>query len=472
MNIVLRDYQVEAESKCRAHYARRARAVILVMPTGAGKTVTFASTAYQAAQRGRNVLILVHRRELLKQTSRTLSSFGLSHGLISAGMTTFAGHSVQVASVQTLVRRLDKLRWQPDFIIVDECHHAVGSTAWGKVLDFYSRAHVLGVTATPERLDGQGLGVEAGGFFDAMVVGPSVADLTARGYLSPSVVYAPAQRVDLSGVHTRGGDFAVNELAAAMDKPTITGDAVAEYKRRCHNEPGIAFCASVAHAEHVAEAFKSAGYQAASIDGNMDHTTRARLIDDLGNGRLHVLTSCDIISEGTDIPVVSAAILLRPTQSLSLCLQQMGRVLRPFPGKTHATILDHVCNVFRHGLPDDEREWSLAGRPKSAKKRATDDDALPIRQCEKCYTVHRPAPVCPSCGFVYPNRARQIETVAGELQQVKSDEIRVKHTRKVEQSTAKSFEDLVELGRARGYRNPSAWASHVWQARAQRRAIA
>lgn len=471
MNIVLRDYQIEAESECRVHYARGCRAVVLVMPTGSGKTVTFASTAWQAVQRGRRVLILVHRRELLKQTSRTLDSFGLRHGLISSGMTTFAGHAVQVASVQTLVRRMHNLRWNPDFIIVDECHHAIGTTAWGRVLDFYSSAKVLGVTATPERLDGRGLGVDAGGFFDAMVVGPSVAELTARGYLSPSVVYAPSQRIDLSGVRTRGGDFASSELAAAVDKPTITGDAVAEYKRRCHNEPGIAFCASVAHAEHVAEAFKAAGYQAASIDGNMDHGTRARLIDDLGNGRLHVLTSCDIVSEGTDVPVVSAAILLRPTQSLSLCLQQMGRVLRPFPGKTHATINDHVGNVFRHGLPDDEREWDLTGQAKRKKKRPADDDSLPIRQCEQCYTVHRPAPVCPSCGFVYPNKARQIETVAGELQKIDPTVVRKIEVRekKREQSTAKSFEDLVELGRARGYRNPSAWASHVWQARAQRR---
>jgi DNA repair protein RadD len=319
---------------------------------------------------------------------------------------------------------------------------------------------VLGVTATPIRLDGQGLGVAAGGFFDHLVIGPTVAELTARGYLSPAVVYAPKTRVDLSGVKTRGGDFATGELAAAMDKPTITGDAVAHYQRLCSGAPAIAFCASVAHAEHVAAMFGAAGYQAASVDGNMDSATRAARIADLGAGRLHVLTSCDIVSEGTDIPVVSAAILLRPTQSLGLCLQQMGRVLRPAPGKKYATILDHVGNVYRHGLPDDDREWSLEGRTKGAKA-AADPDTLAVRQCDQCFHVHRPAPRCPKCGFLYPVQERAIEEVAGELEQVDPTEVR--RAVKQAQAAAKSLEELEALGRKLGHK--PGWARFVWQAR-------
>lgn len=472
MNIILRDYQQQAADEIRAAFARACRAPLLVSPTGSGKTVLFSYIADQAAAKGKRVLILVHRRELLRQSSRTLESFGVKHGLISAGMSVFEGVPVQVASVQTLVRRMGRMRWSPDLIIVDEAHHATGKTTWGKVLAAYPKARILGVTATPERLDGQGLGHDVGGFFDALVMGPTVADLTARGFLSPAVVYAPQNRIDLSAVHTRGGDYAQGEVAEAMDKPTITGDAVAHYRRHCHGQPGIAFCASIAHAEHVAEAFSAAGYRAASVDGGMDATSRAARIDDLGAGRLDVLTSCDIISEGTDVPVVAAAILLRPTQSLSLSLQQMGRVLRPFPGKTHATILDHVGNCFRHGLPDDDREWSLDGK---AKRKKSAQDTAHVRQCENCYSVHRPAPACPKCGFIYPVRSREIDQVAGELAEIKRDDaerekIAVQRAAKREQTRARSLEDLVALGRARGYKNPAAWASHVWGARRQREA--
>jgi len=461
VSIILRDYQSSAETQTRACYARRLRAVLLVMPTGSGKTVTFASIADQAAAKEKRVLILVHRRELLRQTSRTLDDFGVAHGSISAGMSTFQGHRVQIASVQTLVKRMERLRWRPDLIIVDEAHHATGKTTWGQVLAYYDDARILGVTATPQRLDGQGLGVVAGGIFDHMIQGPTVAELTARGYLSPAVVYAPrGAPIDLSGVSTRGGDFAAGEVAAAMDKPCITGDAVAHYRRLCPGEPAIAFCASVAHAEHVAEQFIAAGYSAASVDGKMDAGVRAARIADLGAGRLQVLTSCEIISEGVDVPVVSAAILLRPTQSLGLYLQQVGRVLRPAPGKTRAVVLDHVGNVYRHGLPDDDREWSLMGRPKGAKKPA-DPDALPVRQCDNCYHVHRPAPRCPKCGFLYPVQAREIEEVDGELEQV--DPMEVRRAAKQAQAAAKTIEELEELGRKLGHK--PGWARFVWQAR-------
>jgi len=340
--ITLRDYQARAESDLRNGYARRYRAQILVLPTGAGKTVTFCSIAHQAAAKGKRTLILVHRRELLKQASRTLDSFGIEHGLIASGLSFFHQRAVQVASVQTLVKRLGKLRgWVPDLIIVDECHHAVGGNTWGKVLEHFDCARALGVTATPQRMDGKGLGVEHGGFFDRMVVGPSVAELTARGYLSPAVVYAPKQQIDLSGVKTRKGDWSLGDLAAAVDRPMLTGDAVAHYQRLCAGEPAIAFCVSVAHAEHVAESFRAAGFQAASVDGALSASEQDRRIADLGRGGLHVLTSCELISEGTDIPVVSAAIMLRPTQSVALALQQMGRALRVYPGKERAVILDH-----------------------------------------------------------------------------------------------------------------------------------
>lgn len=455
--IVLRRYQSDAIEQTRDAYRAGARAVLLAAPTGSGKTVVFSHVAANAAARCGRVLILVHRQELLRQTSATLTRFDVTHGLI-APRHPATDHPVQIASVQTLVRRLARMTWTPTLIVVDEAHHATRTTGHGKVLAYWPDARVLGVTATPARLDGQGLGTVAGGFFERLVLGPSVADLVSQGFLSRPVVFAPPTAVDLSGVRTRGGDFAAEALAAAVDRPAITGDAVDHYRRHCQGAPAIAFCASVAHAEHVAEAFRLEGFQAASIDGKLNDLDRAARIADLGSGALHVLTSCDIISEGTDIPVVGAALLLRPTQSLGLYLQQVGRALRPYPGKDRAVILDHVGNCRRHGLPDDDRAWTLEGR----KRRATDTaPPVAIRQCSACYTVHRPAPACPSCGFVYPVQHRVVAEVAGDLAEV--DPAALRATREAEQKRARTLDDLRRLGAARGYR--PGWAERVHAAR-------
>jgi len=459
--IVLRDYQSLTLADTRTAFAHGARAVLLVAPTGSGKTLMFSYVSASAVARGGRVLILAHRQELIRQTSQTLRTLAVPHGLIAPGHPP-TDHPVQVASVQTIVRRLAGLDWRPTLIVVDESHHATRTTGHGRVLAHFAEARVLGVTATPQRLDGQGLGRAAGGFFDALVLGPTVAALVDAGYLSRPVVYAPPGAPDLSDLRTIGGDFARDELAEAMDRPVITGSAVTHYARLCPGQPAIAFCASVAHAEHVAGAFRAAGYQAASIDGTLDDATRARRIADLGNGALHVLTSCEIISEGTDIPIVAAALLLRPTYSLGLYLQQVGRALRPFPGKGHATILDHVGNCHRHGLPDDDRVWTLEGR----KRRKTDPAPdLAIKQCPVCYTVHRPARACPSCGFVYPVQPRVLEQVDGELAEVQRTAAReaAREAAKQAQRDAKTLEDLRRLGAARGYR--PGWAERVHAAR-------
>ncbi|NCC23242.1 MAG: DEAD/DEAH box helicase [Alphaproteobacteria bacterium] len=458
MSITLRPYQDAMLGDVRDAFRSGFKTPLLTAPTGSGKTVLFSFVASKAAGKGNKVLILVHRQELIRQTSATLTAFDVPHGIIASGVPE-TDEAVQVASVQTLVRRLDRMTWTPTLIVVDEAHHATRTTGHGRVLAHYPEARVLGVTATPERLDGQGLGALAGGFFDALVMGPTVAELVQLGHLSKPVVYAPPSAVDLSGIRTVAGDFNKGDLAAAMNRPAITGDAVQHYARHCNSAPAIGFCCSVAHAESVAEAFKAAGYQAASIDGTLDPDTRAQRIADLGSGALQVLTSCEIISEGTDIPIVAAAILLRPTQSLALYLQQVGRCLRPFPGKDRAVILDHVGNCHRHGLPDDDREWSLDSKPRRQRKK--EDDETPTRQCEHCYEVHRPAPECPSCGFIYPVKSRRIEQVDGDLQEIAPDPARLAAKR--EQAKAATLDDLRKIAAARGY-SPR-WAEHVYRAR-------
>lgn len=400
--------------------------------------------------------ILVHRQELQLQASRSLSAMGVAHGLIAPGHNRTT-HPVQVASVQTLIRRRERPRF--DLIIIDEAHHAVAGT-WRKILDLYPAAKVLGVTATPCRTDGAGLD----DVFDHMVVGPSTASLIDMGFLVRPVVYAPPTAVDLSGVRKRGGDYDQRDVAERMDKPAITGDAVGHYRRLAPGKPAIAFCASVAHAQHVAEQFRQAGFIARSIDGSMADTDRKQAIADLGNGRLHVLTSCDIVSEGTDIPVVEAAILLRPTTSLSLYLQQVGRALRPAPGKDRALILDHVGNCLRHGLPDDPRDWTLQGVERTTSNAR--DDVPPVKQCERCYAVFKPSPVCPACGHVHQVKAREIQQVEGELQEVDPEVIR--RQQRAEVGRARTLADLQEIARQRGY--SMGWAYNVFRARGRKAA--
>lgn len=412
--IHLRDYQQTAVDSIRAAYAEGARAPLFVAPTGSGKTVTFAYIAHHGTQRGTRICIVVHRRELIRQTCRTLGAFGVPHGVIAPGHRA-TGHSVQVASVQTLVRR-DAPPF--DLMILDEAHHAAAGS-WQRVAQAQPQARILGVTATPCRLDGKGLG----NVFDRLILGPSIKQLTAAGHLSPARVFAPAQALDLKGIRTRGGDYAREQLEGMLNSRAITGCAVEHYRRHCDGYPAIAFCASVAHAEAVAEQFRAEGYRAASIDGSMQPDQRDGLVADLDHGRLSVLTSCDLINEGFDVPRVSAAILLRPTKSLGLHMQQIGRALRPYPGKEHAVILDHVGNVLRHGMPDADRQWSL---DRGVEQEAREDAGQPAaRQCPACFAVHEWAPACPYCGALYPAPAPRPapKQQAGELVEMTQAEV-------------------------------------------------
>ena len=455
----LRPYQQQAVTELRTAYGGGRKAPLFVLPTGGGKTFTFVYVGQSAVQRGNRVLILVHRQELLMQASRSLSAMGVRHGLIAAGHNT-TGDPVQVASVQTMIRRLGKHRYHFDLIIVDEAHHAIAGS-WRKIIDAFPQARVLGVTATPIRSDGKGLR----DVFDAIVLGPTVQQLIEMGYLVRPVVYAPPTQLDLTGVRRRMGDFDQTELGKRLDKPTITGSAVQHYRKLCDRQPAIAFCVSVAHAQHVAADFRAAGYAAMAIDGSMPDAERKQAIDDLANGRLHVLTSCDIVSEGTDIPVVAAAILLRPTQSTGLFLQQVGRALRPAPGKDRAIILDHVGNCMRHGMPQDDREWSLDG-DLAAKRAKNDNEVPPVKQCEKCYAVFKPQPICPVCGHVHEIKGREIKETDGELQEI--DAATMQRQRRQEIGKAKTLEELQEVARRRGYK--PGWARFIWNARQRRTA--
>ena len=448
----LRPYQQQAIDDLRAAYRSGAQAPLLVAPTGAGKTVILAAITASAIARGRQVLILVHRRELIHQASSKLTAAGVQHGIIAAGVQR-ADAPVQVASVQTLVRRLATINWQPCLVIIDEAHHAAAGS-WSKILDHWPSALRLGVTATPCRLDGRGLGDT----FDALVEGPSVQMLTSAGYLSPARIFAPPMVADLSQLRRRAGDYANDQAAAAMTRPTVTGDAISHYQRLAGAQQAIAFCCNVAHAESVRDAFETAGISSRLLLGNT--TDRDAVVAAFAAGTVRVLVTVDVVSEGFDIPAAGCAIMLRPTQSLGLYLQQVGRVLRPAPGKAAAIILDHVGNVTRHGFPDDIRQWSLEH---GARRSGGNQPAPAVRTCPQCFAAFKPAPLCPCCGAdCAPEPRRAMRQVEGDLKELHREGVR---QRTAERRGARTLQDLIAIGHARNMRNPVAWAKHVLYAR-------
>lgn len=457
MILTLRPYQQQAVHDLRLALRAGARSPLLVCPTGAGKTVIMAEILRSLSARGRSALVLVHRRELIAQTAHKLDLVGVPHGIIAAG-TRNADAPIQVASVQTLARRLHRITAQPDLIVIDEAHHAIAGT-WGKALSHWPDALRLGVTATPVRQDGRGLGT----VFDRLVLGPSTAELIGGGFLCPARIYAPAPVADLSGLHRRAADYAIEQAAERMDRPTVTGDAIAHYQRLAAGQRAIAFCCNVNHAEHVCAAFNQAGIHAATLLGSTDPLRRDVAVADFAAGSLQVLVTVDVVSEGFDIPAAGCAILLRPTQSLGLYLQQVGRVLRPAPGKAHAVILDHVGNVHRHGWPDDPRDWSLDDR---LRRTSSAGPAAPtVRTCEVCFAAFKPAPICPMCGTACaPPPARKLRQVDGELKELKREAVR---QRVAERKRAQTLPELLAIARARGY-SPG-WAHRVLAARQQRR---
>jgi superfamily II DNA or RNA helicase len=305
--------------------------------------------------------------------------------------------------------------------------------------------------------------------FESMIVGVSMEELIAEGWLVQPIVYAPPLPVDYSRVRRmKNGEYEDKELEKLLDQRAVTGCAIQHYKNICDGVPAVAFCTSVDHAIHVAMEFNRAGISAREIHGKQSKIERKRILADFKAGAIKVLTSCELISEGFDLPSVGAAILLRPTDSLSLYLQQVGRALRADDGKEFAFILDHVGNCFQHGLPDDARLWSLEGK----EKRLAMSKTPAVRQCPKCYAAFAPAQNCPVCGFaleVQTRRTQDIEVREGELKPV--DEIAKKRAIKAEElkrraSQCKSLDDLRALGESLGYKPK--WAEMRWRARQAR----
>ena len=447
--MILRDYQQHIVDSVRAKIMNGKRRPLVVAPCGSGKTVIFAHIARLAQAKNKRTVIVVHRRELIRQAYDKLKAIGVTPGLILANEQTDYDNMVQVASIQSLARRLHLIS-QPHLIIMDEAHHATAGN-WKRVSEAYPKANIIGFTATPYRMDGRGLG----DIFDSMVLGPSVTYLQGHGHLCNARYYAPPQ-VDMSGVQVIAGDYVRSQAVERVR--AITGDVIEHYHRLADNTQAIAYCAGVDHSKSVAEAFGLDGVSAAHMDGTMLQKQRDDIMSKFRNGEIKILCNSDLFGEGLDVPNVHTAILLRPTKSLSLHIQQIGRPLRPAPGKSHAIIIDHVGNCIEHGMAEDDRVWGLEGRQKKQR------DAMPAAsRCDSCFAMWPgTSRICPQCGCERKQTAREIKQVEGELEELKAKQART------ERKSARTLEELVEIGITRGYKNPQYWAKRVFQGRQKR----
>lgn len=461
VNIALYPDQAELVERTRAAM-RQHKAVLLQLATGGGKTVLAAHMVHRSMAKGTRSMFLVPRRELLRQTSETFLRYDIAHGIQAAGYNPNPFMPVQIATTGTLARRLDHAP-KADVVFVDEAHF--GASEQASIIAHYRQrgAWIVGLSATPTKLSGKGLDDT----YDHMECGPPIGDLIAMGRLSGYRMFAPSHP-DLSGIATVAGDYAKGQLASRMESDRVlTGDAVKHYADHALGRLCIAYCTSVLHAQIVADAFRTAGIAAASIDGGMGDDQRARIIKAFARRELLVLTNCELLTFGFDLAsaagmdvTVEALADLRPTKSVALQLQKWGRALRK---KAYsALIFDHAGNVEHHGMPDDDRDWTLAGMER--KEKAPGDAASAVRQCPACYFCHRPAPVCPNCGSVYPVQSRMVEQIDGDLH-----EITESRKKRQDQGRAQTVADLIKLGHARGMKNPQGWAHHVIKARMAKR---
>jgi DNA repair protein RadD len=400
----LRPYQVTALDSMRD-----ATSAVLQMPTGAGKTLTAAE--FVGSLTG-TVWFVGHRREIVRQASLALTACGIDHALASPGKRHDTSKRIQVCSIGAMKRRMLKYP-APSTIIYDECHH-IGARTWSALQDAFPDARHIGLTATPVRLDGQGLAH----WFDELIVGPSIAELIQQGYLSRYKLYAPSQP-DLAEVPVRRGDYAPADADKVMNDPRIIGDAVEHYQLHASGKRALAFTTSVAASVALVDRFNAAGIPSAHIDGTTPVAKRDAAVADLASGKIQVLSNFGVFTEGFDLPSIDAVILLRPTKSVGMYLQMVGRSLRIADGKPYAIILDHAGLVHEHGFPDADRSWSLEGGDRRART-ATKRKPM-VFTCPDCGRSHAPAVACPECGHKYPPK-KVADATAGMLEELRADE--------------------------------------------------
>lgn len=501
--IILRPYQKDFIDAVRNEFVRLKRAhqkacVVGVAPCGAGKTIMTGWMIREATRKGRRSIFFVHRQELIDQTAQTFSDLGINFGIIAAGEEMNLSLPVQIASVQTLAKRVDQVP-APDFLICDECHHILANT-YKTILDAYPNAYLLGVTATPQRMGG----VTLCDVFNSMVESLSVQELIDLKNLTPFKYYAPEIGVDLHRVRKKFGEFVNADLEEVMSDKRIIGGIVKHYRELADGKSAICYCVNVNHSKNVAAAFNTAGISAAHIDGETPKNIRSQLVQQFRDGEIKVLCNAELFGEGFDVPHCQAVILARPTNSLTLYIQQAMRAMRPDPADPNkiAIIIDHVQNYMRHGFPNEDHDWTLEPNKLRNFKRY-------CPMCKKKVKVKitfKNEEQCPICGYIFPRteidkddedehendgpdtteyegKLIEFDTQQDEKKSASVPRIKRAFTKPEEFLTiakerkykigwvalqsleyAQSYEDCLHIAEVCGYKQ--GWAYHKWQERA------
>jgi DNA repair protein RadD len=435
----------------------RVKSVLLQGATGIGKSQMAISIIFDAIKKDSTVWFVAPRKELIKQIANTMDSWGIFYTYIAAGKPYNPYSKVQIVSLQTIGKRLGKVP-DPDLVIIDEVHY--GGAMLDRLVNWIRQrgAYIICLSASPWRLSGEGLGK----YCDEMALGPSIRWLMDNKYLSDYRLFAPSTP-DLSGIRITAGDYAKDQLSDFMEHgKELIGDAVGHYKKIANGKLNITFCVSIKHSEMTAQAFREAGIPAAHMDGETTDAERTRIIQAFARREILCLTNCALLTFGFDLSsaagmdvTVESISDLAPTKSLALQLQKWGRALRKKPET--AIIMDHAGNAAEHGLPDDERKWSLDDREK--RRGGSGERTMPVRQCPTCFLCFKPAPVCPGCNYRFPVDYRTIKEIEGELQELKRVEeakaeadaaIEAKKKR-MEVGMAKTIDDLKRIAEERGY---------------------
>lgn len=423
MHQPMRPYQEDSVAALRRSLAAGHKRVLLQLATGAGKTRIAAEICRMAQAKGTRVLFLAPRRELITQAAAAFAKQGLHPGIIMAGERPARLLSLQVASFDTLhARAMRSARMaMPDagLVIVDEAHLSLADTR-KEIIAHYADAAVIGLTATPARGDGRGLGE----IYQDLILGPSIRHLTEEGHLVPLRYFAPTAP-DLSALKlNKDGDYVEAGLADRMDTPQLVGDVVENWMRIARHRSTVVFCVNRAHSRHLRDCFLAAGVAAEHLDGETPHDERAAILDRVRSGETQVLCNVFVASYGLDIPSLDCAVLARPTKNIALYLQTVGRVMRPSPCKVDALVIDHSGAVKENGFVDDFIPWSLdeSERVKDRKERQQKEKAEAKEcECPRCHAVFKARRDCPSCGYQAIPSTQPIPTHEAQLQEIQRE---------------------------------------------------
>lgn len=430
--IKLRDYQNELYTKCHQCFVNGNKRILLQSPCGSGKSFIFIQMCISASKKG-NVLILVHRKELKEQHIELFKSFNVNMS------------NIRVALFYSEYRQLG-MHDKPNMIVCDEAHWIPKTLR--KVLDYYDCCCV-GFTATPTRLQNDSMG----DVYEQLITGVSVKYLINNNCLSPYEYYAPTL-IDVTRLTTKGNDYDLEDCVKALSNKAIYGNILKTFVELAKNKKTIAYCSSIKHSKEIVELFNDNGFKACHIDGTMSKKERNKIMFDFRNGKIQIISNVNLIIEGISVDDCECCLLLRPTMSVTIYIQSAMRCMRYKEGKK-AIIIDYVSNYFEHGLPDDDREWSLDGIQKK-RRSVNEDGSFTVRSCPKCYKIFQTANKCPYCGYEYEVTGRELKQMQEvELKRITEEEKvaleKQKKIARMEVGKARTKAELIKIAQSRGY---------------------